>query len=411
MSYRAPEFTFPAPQHMVPAPGEYVPPPQFYDQGLSGEPFSQASGPSVDSDVDDVSTVRKRVHSESPEPARPAKRGRGRPPGSKNKPKTGAEPSKPRSKAPTQSRKNTTITSTAKTTQKSKTNQENIPPSPINLLDDSDDDTERTEDGKIHYWQPAEKTRAFEFILGPDADRRFEQHKVNPGHVYRRISERVFNGARNVNSIKSMYSRALETFAWIRAFTDFTGNGGGDGDCDGDAEAILNQKLVAARKSGLPLGDLKPATIDQWEKLGWTDLFMSRLGNSAKVARKVVRSSAAALSDLENDDDSDKEVDPMLRKRKPAAAVVTEPKHTPASAFRKQVGNSFSGLGDFMKIKAAAEEKKAAVLDARLAFDREKLDMEKTRGKVDIAEKILSMPGASDQARDAANAFLLTLFH
>ncbi|KAJ7027504.1 hypothetical protein C8F04DRAFT_89707 [Mycena alexandri] len=399
---------------MVPAPGQYIPPALFFDQAPSGAPFDGTHDQPTDLDADDASSsIRKRVDSESSESAAPpVKRPRGRPRGSKNKTTMAATAPKPTPKAPTQSTKKTTTT---KSTQKNKANRENIPPPPVFLLESSDDEIEKTEDGKLRQWQPSEKTRAFDFILGAEADRRFEQHKVNPGHVYKRLSELVFGGARSSASVKSMYTRALTTFAWIRAFLEFTGNGGGDGDSDDDAEAILTRRLVAARESGLPLGDLKPATIDEWEKNGWTDLFMGRLGGSAKVMRKVVRSSAAAISDLDDDGDSDKEAEgnihPSLQKTKhSAAAIVTEPKHTPASAFRKQVGQSFSGLGDFMKIKAAAEEKKAAVLDARLAFDREKLELEKARGKVDMAQKVLAMAGASDQVRDAANAFLLTLF-
>jgi hypothetical protein len=64
------------------------------------------------------------------------------------------------------------------------------------------------------------KARVFEFFLGPDADaeRRFNQHKVNPGHVYKWVSRfcytitygptpfkasELFDGARSADSIKS----------------------------------------------------------------------------------------------------------------------------------------------------------------------------------------------------------------
>ncbi|KAJ7312294.1 hypothetical protein DFH08DRAFT_822331 [Mycena albidolilacea] len=57
-----------------------------------------------------------------------------------------------------------------------------------------------------------------------------------------------------------------------------------------------------------------------------------------------------------------------------------------------------------------AKEKKASAYDAKLTLEREKFEMDKTKGKVDMAHKILSTPGASDQVKDAANAFLLTLF-
>jgi hypothetical protein len=85
----------------------------------------------------------------------------------------------------------------------------------------------------------------------------------------------LFEGARSADSVKSMYMRSLETFTWIRAFNGFTGNGGGDPDSD-DPEAVLKSKIAAARGAGLHLGALKPATITEWERNGWFDLFNSR---------------------------------------------------------------------------------------------------------------------------------------
>jgi len=202
----------------------------------------------------------------------------------------------------------------------------------------------------------------------------------------------------------------------MRAFDGFTGNGGGDADSD-DPTAILKSKLGAARKASLPIGSLKPATIMEWEKNGWSDLFNNRFGASAKVSREVVRNSATAISDLDDDsgDDSDVNIHPELCKPVPRApqtpaATVSEPKHTPSSTFRKQVTSSFGNLGELMKMKMVAEEKKASVLDARLNLEREKLEMDKAKGKVEMAHTVLSTPGASDQVKEAANAWLLTLF-
>ncbi|KAJ6614532.1 hypothetical protein B0H10DRAFT_2221271 [Mycena sp. CBHHK59/15] len=75
---------------------------------------------------------------------------------------------------------------TAKPKAPKKADQENIPP-PIELAD-SDDEIERSADGKVRYWKPSEKTRVFTFILGLDTEgeRRFNQHKTNPGRVYKR---------------------------------------------------------------------------------------------------------------------------------------------------------------------------------------------------------------------------------
>ncbi|KAJ7852133.1 hypothetical protein B0H13DRAFT_2398919 [Mycena leptocephala] len=335
--------------------------------------------------VDAVNSTRKCACSEAADTSPPAKRGRGRPRKVANddvpaKAKASARRAKPKAQTKTKAVK--------------KSNQENLPPV-IDIMD-SDDELEKDEGGKPRFWTAEEKTRFFEFFLGSDADaeRRFKQHKVNPGHVYKRASQ-LFHGARTADSVKSLYVRSLDTFTWMRAFNSFTGNGGGDPDSD-DPEAILKGKMR--------LHVARACTF----------------GTSAKVARPVVRSSASALSDLDDDlsednDSSDAHIDPDLRKGalrvpKTPAAIVSEPKHAPSSAFRKQVNGSFSGLGEFMKIKVATEEKKTTMLDAKLALDRERLEMDKAKGKIDMAERVLAMPGASNEVKERVNAYLLDYF-
>ncbi|KAF8207988.1 hypothetical protein K438DRAFT_1961490 [Mycena galopus ATCC 62051] len=168
----------------------------------------------------------------------------------------------------------------------------------------------------------------------------------------------------------------------MRAIDGFTGNGGGDADSD-DPTAILKDKL----------------SVD-WEKEGWRELFDLQFGTSAKALREIVRNSAKPISDNEagnSGDDSDVNIHPDLRK--PAPCV---PK-TPAAT---QVSNSFSNLGELMKIRLVAEEKKASAYDAKVTLEREKF---KTKGKVDMTHKIPSTPGTSDQVKNTVNAYLLTL--
>jgi hypothetical protein len=50
------------------------------------------------------------------------------------------------------------------------------------------------------------------------------------------------------------------------------------------------------------------------------------------------------------------------------------------------------------------------MLESRLAIDRERLEMDKVRGKIDMAAKVLSMPGASDEVKDRVNSYLLNYF-
>ncbi|KAJ7906403.1 hypothetical protein B0H13DRAFT_2506352 [Mycena leptocephala] len=405
------EYNFPPAIYMVPPQGSYMAPPhapymspdQFYGHP---SPFVAPEIP-PNASVDAVNSTRKRACSEAADISPPAKRGRGRP----RKVANDDVPAK--AKASTRRAKPKAQTKT-KAVKKDKNNRENLPPV-IDIMD-SDDELEKDEGGKPRFWTAEEKTRFFEFFLGSDADaeQRFKQHKVNPGHA-----SELFHGARTADSVKSLYVRSLDTFTWMHAFNSFTGNGGGDPDSD-DPEAILKGKIAAARGSGLHVSSLKPETITEWERNGWYDLFNNRFGTSAKVARPVVRSSASALSDLDDDlsednDSSDAHIDPDLRKGalrvpKTPAAIVSEPKHAPSSAFRKQVNGSFSGLGEFMKIKVAAEEKKTTMLDAKLALDRERLEMDKAKGKIDMAERVLAMPGASNEVKERVNAYLLDYF-
>ncbi|KAJ7435648.1 hypothetical protein B0H11DRAFT_673196 [Mycena galericulata] len=223
-----------------------------------------------------------------------------------------------------------------------------------------------------------------------------------------------------------MWGRSLDTYTWMRTFEGFTGNGGGDADSD-DPTAILKKKLVAARKSGLHLGALNPATITEWEDNGWCELFDDRLGTSAKVSRQFARNSASIISDFEDglsdeERDSDSNIHPALRDGsraanaaaslvpKTPAAVVSEPKHVPSSNLRKQANNSFGNIGEFMKMKMVSEEKKTNALQARLDLEREKLELDKAKGKVEMARAVLTMDGVDDEVKATANAYLKCLF-
>ncbi|KAJ7854870.1 hypothetical protein B0H13DRAFT_2358219 [Mycena leptocephala] len=368
-------YNFPPPQYMVPPPAPYMPPQQFYNH------LTTLHLPVPTSEIP-VPTPRKRAASNSQPQSPPAKRKRGCPAGSSKTKAAVASSAKPAAKARPKATKRKSV-------------KENIPPPETVELSDSDNEIEKTDNGKTRHWQPGERSTFYQFLLAFDAvgDKRFEQHQTDPDRVYKRASEILFSG-------------------WIRAFESFTGNGGGDPDSD-DPEAILKKKLAAVHKSGLPLGSLKPSTITEWEDNGWWDLFNDRLGTSAKVAREVVRNSAASISDIddnfdEEEGESEGNIHPLLREEsratkkaaahapsvpKTPAAIVSEPKHAPSSAFRKQ----------------NRQFKKATVLDAKLSLERERLELDKMKGKVEMARSVFAMDGTTE-VKDAANAFLLGLF-
>ncbi|KAJ7330890.1 hypothetical protein DFH08DRAFT_940180 [Mycena albidolilacea] len=408
------------PMFMIPGP--YTAPSQFYAHlgpGREGSVSDPSETPTL--------SVRKQADSTAPS-SPPPKRPRGRPRGSTNRASgISTAPKATKASKPKAAPKSKTRPAAAPTSPEA--SKENIPPvvapnlpPPVYELSDDDDDDVKGDGGKR--WPDPERGRFFDFLLAdtPEGDKRFKQHQTNPGHVYSRASTILYNSLRSAASIKAMYGRAIDTFTWMSAFNDFTGNGGGDADYD-DPEAILKSKLKAACASGQHLGSLKPATITEREDRGWYELFWSRLGTSSKVARTVVRSSASALSDLDNDSDiehsSDANIDPALREqsRTTPASQVSEPKHVPSSSLRKQANVSFSSMGDLVKMKMKSEENKANALEAKLAIEREKLDLEKARveldkakGKVEMARMVLEMNGVDDEVKGAANEFLKTLF-
>jgi hypothetical protein len=114
-------------------------------------------------------------------PPPPIKRGRGRPPkngatqANANKhpaAKTAAKIAKAKAKAKHHSPK--------------KFEKENQPVG--DAIDISDSESEIAEGGRKQ-WSDSEKTKFFDWLLGDhsEGDYRFEQHKKNPGHVYKRV--------------------------------------------------------------------------------------------------------------------------------------------------------------------------------------------------------------------------------
>lgn len=157
-----------------------------------------------------------------------------------------------------------------------------------------------------------------------------------------------------------------------------------------------------------------------------------RLGASAKVSREVVRNSATPLSDPEDNDNLDATIETVHPTNAPqtptnapqtpgpsnnAAAVVSEPKHTPASKFRLQANTSFGNMGEFMKIRMASEEKKSQVLNrklelehARFELEKRKADTEEQKARLEMAQVVFAMEGADAETKDAANAYVRSLF-
>lgn len=258
-----------------------------------------------------------------------------------------------------------------------------------------------------------------------------------------------------MNAVKGQITRAIKTYDMIVAFEKFTG-GGGDGDLDGDGDEDVDDKeraliglttrLDGARAAGFAVGSLTVKVIDQWYKEGWYNLFneryvsfffvhwhnvslSSRYGRSPKIAREVARHSASAVSSDEVETSgASSDIEPMStpssskKAKSPASHTVAEPKHKAAAKHRADTSSSLSSLGDFLKLKVAMDDKRFLLMQEKAARDREreerlevearlKREQDEKRGHLEMAKAVLSMEGASDEAKAAANKYLLNLFN
>ena len=147
---------------------------------------------------------------------------------------------------------------------------------------------------------------------------------------------------------------------------------------------------------------------------------MFRLGRSPKITREVARHSASAvlsdeIEELSSSDTKSPSAPPKSKKATlPANHTVSEPKHKAASKYCAELTASMSSLGDFLNKKAAMDDKKFMLIEEKAAHKREldewKRALDEKRERMDMVKAVLSMEGASDEVKAAANKYLLNLF-
>ncbi|KAG6838864.1 hypothetical protein C0991_007825, partial [Blastosporella zonata] len=111
--------------------------------------------------------------------------------------------------------KNTTAKA-SRTPRRSKGNKE----ADIKVINDDDGAGARC------LWTTMEKTALFEYLMGPDADKRFKRLKVNAQKVFQTAATEVFKGKFKWQAIKSQYEQSLKIFGHILAYRNVTGSGG-----------------------------------------------------------------------------------------------------------------------------------------------------------------------------------------
>ncbi|KAF5332506.1 hypothetical protein D9611_005117 [Ephemerocybe angulata] len=285
-------------------------------------------------------------------------------------------------------------------------------------------------------WTKADRTALFKYFLdeGDDQERRMKQLKVNRSEAFREAVKVVFpTGSYTDKAAKSQWERSYKTYKWIGSFNRFTGNGGGDGDATADALAQSMSKITAARKSGMDLGSLNAKTVQEWEDLGWYDLFHAQFHDHPAANITNVATAVTSISDDEDEN-----------------LGALKEKSTPARLHRQATLASSTNIAQVFASKTQFDRERAAVLDTReeerLSIERQRLESDTkhlasrleldikrdtredrdltTRLELDIkrdaredqnhraawAEKVAANPNVGQDVKDAAQRYLMTLF-
>ncbi|KAI5832188.1 hypothetical protein K523DRAFT_414344 [Schizophyllum commune Tattone D] len=261
---------------------------------------------------------------------------------------------------------------------------------------------------KQRKYSVADKSALLEVVLGDnsDADKIFEKLQVASNKVWRLVLEalggKLPSGPVTEKQLSGLYNSLLTTFKQLYEFRNFTGRGADADDYDWDDEDGLASHLRNSKSKGCAIDNLNAANSRLFVRKGWYDLFVNRYKDNPKVIRTVARSSAAELSevdDFEDDDDEVELVPPPTKSRLPkseklpASATVSEPKGAPRRGrprkdTKEQTKIDTSGLNTYFEVTAKSEEHAAAL--RRQKYER--VAMEK---KVDLAQKVIDGERAS----------------
>lgn len=93
---------------------------------------------------------------------------------------------------------------------------------------------------------------------------------------------------------------------------------------------------------------------------------------------------------------------------------MAEPKHKQAAKHCTDTAATMSSLNEFLKEKAVMDRERLVMAREREecleAEARVKREQVVTKERLDMAKTVLSMEGASAEAKAAANKYILTLF-
>ncbi|KAF8437699.1 hypothetical protein L210DRAFT_875583 [Boletus edulis BED1] len=277
--------------------------------------------------------------------------------------------------------------------------------------------TDRPPDGIK--WSDEETTKMLECLLGAESVV-FDSLRTNPKRAFMKVAERLFQGRRSWEAVKSRYERLRKTFSAIIKQESFTG---GSGDPD-NVESRTGAAQV--HKEGESVFDLSPAALNKWHRIGWYMLFNDRWGNHPGLSQRTERWSGQ-LSDMEvvriASDDSEPSDSLLIRptkKVKLEASGVPESrqKRTTASpkpclemtclqtnpAFLETTSNAKNSRLELLKQR---EQQELRSQEIRLVKERKEAELAEINAKVKTAREILATPDMPEDLKEAAKSVLL----
>ncbi len=166
--------------------------------------------------------------------------------------------------------------------------------------DDDPDDPEVGEDGGAggaRHWTDEEKTKLFNWLMGPNEDEHFDALRTKKNTCFRDVGFSyffivsvplltlsqcaldAFGGRKTFLAVKGCYERNFVVFKQIYAFETFTaGMQQADVDSDSEVDRLreYERRIYAARKAGFHVGNLSSRILDHWHRMGWYATFHSR---------------------------------------------------------------------------------------------------------------------------------------
>ncbi|THH21298.1 hypothetical protein EW146_g223 [Bondarzewia mesenterica] len=137
------------------------------------------------------------------------------------------------------------------------------------------------------HWTDEEKTKLFNWLMGPGEDEHFDALRTKKNTCFRDCALDAFGGRKTFLAVKGCYERNFVVFKQIYAFETFTTHmqhNNIDTENEVDRLREYERRIYAARKSGFHVGNLSSRILDHWHRMGWYNVFYQRWHGDPGVA-------------------------------------------------------------------------------------------------------------------------------